>query len=75
MRYINNTYGEILLGVNYDNRKKKFIEYDIPSIDSSIVISSFIESMYILKQITDVNDNSEEETVFEKEFLYNYSTN
>lgn len=66
MRYINNTYGEILLGVNYDNRKKKFIEYDIPSIDSSIVISSFIESMYILKQITDVNDNSEEETVFEK---------
>ena len=66
IRYINNTYGEILLGVNYDIRKKKFIDFDIPSIEDSIVISTYIESMYILKQVTNVNDNSEEETVFEK---------
>ena len=66
IRYINNTFGEILLGVNYDNYKKKFLDFNIPSIDNSIVISPFIQSMYILKQITNVNDKSEEETVFEK---------
>ena len=66
IRYINNTFGEILLGVNYDNYKKKFLEFDIPSINYSIVKSPFIQSMYILKQIKNVNDKSEEETVFEK---------
>lgn len=66
VRYINNTFGEILLGVNDDNYKKKFLDFNIPSIDNSIVISPFIQSMYILKQITNVNDKSEEETVFEK---------
>ena len=66
IRYINNTYGEILLGANYDNLKTKFLDFDIPSIDDSIVISPYIESMYILKQIKNVNDKSEEETIFEK---------
>ncbi len=66
IRYINNTYGEILLGVNYDNLNKKFMDFDIPSLDSSIIRSPYIDSIYILKQITNVNDNSEEETVFEK---------
>jgi hypothetical protein len=66
VRYINNTFGEILLGVNDDNYKKKFLDFNIPSIDNSIVKSPFIQSMYILKQITNVNDKSEEETVFEK---------
>jgi hypothetical protein len=66
IRYINNTFGEILLGVDYDNFNRKFIDFDIPSIDNSIIISHFIQSIYILKQITNVNDDSEEETVFEK---------
>ncbi len=66
IRYINNTFGEILLGVNYDNLNRKYIDFDIPSIDNSIIISRYIKSIYILKQITNVNDNSEEETVFEK---------
>ena len=66
IRYINNTFGEILLGVNYDNLKRNFIDFSIPSIDNSIIISPYIKSMYILKQITNVNDKSEEETIFEK---------
>ena len=66
IRYINNTFGEILLGVNYDKLNKNFLDFDIPSIDDSIVVSPYLKALYILKKITDINDKSEEETVFEK---------
>ena len=66
IRYVNNTFGEILLGVNYDIAKKTFIEFIIPTIDNSIIITPYIKSIYILKQIINVNDKSEEETIFEK---------
>lgn len=66
IRYINNTYGEIQLGVHQDILKEKYLDFNIPSIDDSIVISPYIQSIYILQQITNVNDKSEEETVFEK---------
>ena len=66
MRYINNTFGEILIGDNFDVHKTKYIDFDIPSIKDSIIISKNIESIYYLKQITNINDMSEEETVFEK---------
>ena len=66
IRYINNTFGEIKLGVNYDNLKRKFLEFNIPTIDDSIIITQYIKSMHILKQITNINDKNEEETVFEK---------
>ena len=66
IRYINNTYGEIKLGVNYDNLKRNFLEFNIPSIDDSIIIYQYIKSMHILKRIANINDKNEEETVFEK---------
>ena len=66
MRYINNTFGEILIGDNFDENKNKYIDFDIPSIKDSIIISKNIEFIYYLKQITNINDMSEEETVFEK---------
>ena len=66
MRYINNSFGEIFLGVNYDIYKNNYIDFIIPLIDNSLIISKKIESIYYLKQITNINDMSEEETVFEK---------
>ena len=67
IRYINNTYGEIQLGVFQDIIKEKFLEFNVPSIDDSIVIiSPYIQSIYILQEITNINDQSEEEKVFEK---------
>ena len=66
MRYINNTFGEILLGVNYDIHKNKYIDYNIPTIDDSIIITKDIEYIFYLKQIKNINDMSEEETIFEK---------
>ena len=66
IRYVNNTFGEILLGVNIDNKNRNFLDFDIPSIENSIVVSPYLETLYILKKITNINDKSEEETVFEK---------
>ena len=66
IRYINNTYGEILIGDYYDRHKNKYIDFIIPSLKDSAIISKNIESIYYLKQITNINDMSEEETVFEK---------
>jgi len=66
MRYINNTFGEILIGDNFDIYKSKIVDFDIPSSKDSIIITKNIESIYYLKQITNMNDLSEEETVFEK---------
>jgi hypothetical protein len=66
IRYINNTFGEILLGINYDKYKNKYLDFNIPSNLNSIVQSKDIKSIYYLKQITNVNDMSEEETIFEK---------
>ena len=54
------------MGVNYDILNNKFIDFSIPSNDNSIIISPYIKTMYILKQITNVKDKSEEETIFEK---------
>ena len=70
--YKNNTFGKILIGTDYDNNKNMFIEYEIPLIDNSLIVTPYIRSIYILKQITNVNDKSEEETVYEKKkFLQN----
>ena len=66
VKYINNTFGEILIGENYDIHKKKYLDFIIPSIEDSIVTSKNIESIFYLKQIKNINDMSEEETVFEK---------
>ena len=66
VRYKNNTSGEVLLGINYDKTKNKYIDFSIPSIDESLIISKEIDSVYYLKQVKNVNDMSEEETVFEK---------
>ena len=72
MRYLNNTYGEILIGVNYDIHKNKYIDFTIPTIKDSITVSKYIESIYYLKQITNINEMSEEETVFEKKINFQY---
>ena len=66
LRYINNTFGEILLGFNHDIHKDKYIDFDIPLNEGSLIITKNIESLYYLKQLKNVNDMSEEETVFEK---------
>ena len=66
LRYINNSFGEILVGVNHVIHKDKYIEFDIPLIEGSLIITKNIESIYYLKQLKNVNDMSEEETVFEK---------
>ena len=61
LKYINNTFGEILIGENYDIHKKKYLDFIIPSIEDSIVTSKNIESIFYLKQIKNINDMSEEE--------------
>ena len=71
MKYINNTFGEILIGENYDINKKKYLDFIIPLIDDSILDSKNIESIFYLKQIKNINDMSEEETVFEKKMDIN----
>ena len=71
MRYINNTFGEILIGDYYDIQKNKYIDFNIHSIKDSVMITKNIESIYYLKQITNINDMSEEETIFEKKIDIN----
>ena len=71
MKYINNTFGEILIGENYDINKKKYLDFIVPLIDDSILDSKSIESIFYLKQIKNINDMSEEETVFEKKIDIN----
>ena len=73
--YKNNTFGEILLGVDYNIYKNKSNYYSIPSIKESLIISKDIKFIYYLKQVKNVNENSEEETVFEKKINIDFFNN
>ena len=73
--YKNNTFGEILFGVNYNIYRNELDYYSIPSIKESLIISKDIKSIYYLKQVKNVNDDSEEETVFEKKINIDFLNN
>ena len=73
--YKNNTLGEILFGVNYNIYRNELDYYSIPSIKESLIISKDIKSIYYLKQVKNVNDDSEEETVFEKKINIDFLNN
>ena len=75
MIYKNNTFGEILFGVNYNIYRNELDYYSIPSIKESLIISKDIKSIYYLKQVKNVNDDSEEETVFEKKINIDFLNN
>ena len=75
VRYKNNTFGEIILGANYDIYKNETNYYNIPSIEDSLIISKNIKSIYYLKQVKNVNDRAEEETVFEKKISIEFFNN
>ena len=64
IKYINDTYGEVALGADYKKLNKNNTKFfDLPMVNYSSIISTFVKYLNIIREINVDEDNSSEKKI------------